>query len=90
MSFGFAFYLWSHGVCANAGPQLDEEDEAEQDGEGHGHAVVLLDGPAAPEEGHEEDDAANDDEEDRRVEEAAAEKVQVLAVDALDHGPGDD
>ena len=64
---------------------LHEEDDPEEDGEGEGHAVVLLDGSAAPEEGHKEDDAADDDEEDRRGEELVAQEVEVLAVGSLDH-----
>ena len=47
--------------------------------------MVLLDRPAAPEEGNEEDDAANDDEEDGGVEELVTEEVKVLGVSTLDH-----
>ena len=64
---------------------LHEEDNSEEDGEGEGHAVVLLDGSTAPEESHKEDDAADDDEEDRRGEELVAQEVEVLAVGSLDN-----
>ena len=47
--------------------------------------MVLLDRPAAPEEGDEEDDAADDDEEDGGVEELVPEEVEVLGVGTLDH-----
>ena len=49
--------------------------------------MVLLDRPAAPEEGDKEDDAADDDEEDGGVEELVPEEVEVLGVGALDHSP---
>ena len=54
---------------------LHEEDDPQEDGEGEGHAVVLLDGPAAPEESDKEDDAADDDEEDRGGEELVPQEV---------------
>ena len=47
--------------------------------------MVLLDRPAATEEGNEEDDAADDDEEDGGVEELVPEEVEVLGVGTLDH-----
>ena len=49
--------------------------------------MVLLDRPAATEEGNEEDDAADDDEEDGGVEELVPEEVEVLGVGTLDHSP---
>ena len=64
---------------------LHEEDDPQEDGEGEGHAVVLLDGSATSEESHKEDDAADNDEEDRSGEELVAQKVEVLAVGSLDN-----
>ena len=84
------FDLVLHHVGPDPGSELHQEDDGQEDGEGHGHAEVFLDGPATPEEGDEEDHAADHHKEDRGVEELAAEKVDVLAVDALDHGTGDD
>ena len=66
---GFTTYIRSEHVGSNAGSQLEQKDESQENGEGDGHAVVLLDGAAAAEEGDEEDDAADDDEENRSVEE---------------------
>ena len=83
-------YLFFGSVRANTSPDLDQEDAGQQEGEGHGHAVILLDGPAAAEEGHEEDDAADDDEHHGGVEELVPEEVEVLAVGGLDHAAGDD
>ena len=77
-------------VSSNPSSDLHEEDDAQEDGEGEGHAVVLLDGAAAAEEGDEEDDAADDDEEDGRVEELVAQEVEVLAVHPLDHATSHD
>lgn len=78
------------GVGADPAADLDEEDDREEDGEGQGHAVGLLDRAAAPEEGDDEDEAAHGDQQDGRVEHLRAEKVEVLRVDALDHRAGDD
>ena len=72
-------------VGRNTCSDLHKEDNPEEDGEGEGHAVVLLDGPAAPEESDKEDDAADDDEEDRGGEELVPQEVQVLAISSLDH-----
>ena len=77
-------YLGLQFVGGNTRPDLHHEDDAEEDGEGEGHAVVLLDGTTAPEEGDEEDDASDNDEEDRSGEELVAEEVQVLTVGSLD------
>ncbi len=62
-------YIRSEHVGSNSGSQLEQKDESEENGEGDGHAVVLLDGAAAAKEGDEEDDATDDDEENGRVEE---------------------
>jgi len=75
-------------VGCDAGPDLHEEDDAQQHGKGQGHARILLDGSAAPEESDEEDDAADHDEEDGRVEEVVAQEVQVLTVGSLNDSTG--
>ena len=73
-------YLGLQFVGGDTCPDLHQEDDAEEDGEGEGHAVVLLDGTTTAEEGDEEDDASDNDEEDRNGEEPVAEEVQVLTV----------
>ena len=77
-------YLGLQFVGGDTCPDLHQEDDAEEDGEGEGHAVVLLDGTTAAEERDEEDDASDNDEEDRSGEELVAEEVQVLTVGSLD------
>ena len=72
-------------VCGDTSPDLHEEYDPEEDGEGEGHAVVLLDGSTAAKEGYEEDDATDDDKEDRSWEELVTEEVQVLTVGSLDN-----
>ena len=78
-------YLGLQFVGGNTRPDLHHEDDAEEDGEGEGHAVVLLDGSTASKEGYEEDDATDDDEEDRSGEELVTEEVQVLTIGSLDY-----
>ena len=78
-------YLGLQFVGGDTCPDLHQEDDAEEDGEGEGHAVVLLDGTTTPEEGDEEDDASDNDEEDRSGEELVTEEVQVLTVGSLDY-----
>ncbi len=51
--------------------------------------MVLLDGTAASEKGDEENDAANHDQQHGRVEKGVTQKVQVVAVDALNHASCD-
>ena len=51
--------------------------------------MVLLDGAATPEEGHEEDDAAHDDQEHGGGEELVPEKVEILGVGSLNNSSGD-
>ncbi len=82
--------LVPHGVNGDGAADLHDEDDAEEDGEGDGHALVLLDGAAAAEEGHDEDEEAHADDQEGRVQEVVAQEVQVLPVRALDHGAGDD
>ena len=72
-------------VSSNPCPDLHEEDDAQEDGEGEGHAVVLLDGTATPEEGNEEDDAAHDDQEHGGGEELVTEKIEILGVGSLNN-----
>ena len=74
-------------ISSNTCPNLHEEDDTEQNGEGEGHAVVLLDGPAAAKEGDEEDDTSHDDEEDWGREELVSKEVKILTVGPLDHTP---
>ena len=76
-------------VSSNSCPDLHQEDDAQKDGEGEGHAVVLLDGATTPEEGHEEDDAAHDDQEHGGGEELVPEKVEILGVGSLNNSSGD-
>ena len=76
-------------VSSNSCPDLHQEDDAQEDGEGEGHAVVLLDGAATPEEGHEEDDAAHDDQEHGGGEELVSEKIEILGVGSLNNSSGD-
>ena len=64
-------------------PDLHQENDAQQGGECEGHAVVLLNGTAAAEEGDEKDDAADNNKEYWSVEEAIAEKVKILTVRSL-------
>ena len=59
-------------VCGDTSPDLHEEYDPEEDGEGEGHAVVLLDGSATSEECNKENDAADNDEEYRSGEELVA------------------
>ena len=76
-------------VGSDTSTDLHQEDDAEKDGEGESHAVVLLDGAAATEEGDKEDNASNDDEEDRSGEELVPEEVKVLTVGSLDDPTSD-
>ena len=71
----------SRDSCA----QFNDEDETQEDGERHGHAVGLLDGAAATEEGDAKDDASYHHQQDRGVEKRVPKEVQVLAVQPLDH-----
>lgn len=59
-------------VGRNTCSDLHKEDNPEEDGEGEGHAVVLLDGSATSEECNKENDAADNDEEYRSGEELVA------------------
>ena len=52
-------------VGSNSSTYLHQEDDAKQEGEGEGHAVVLLDCSTTSKEGNKENDAANDDEKHR-------------------------
>ena len=90
VSLDDSVHVGLHEVGPHAAADLHEEDDAEQHGKGQGHAVVLLNGAAASEEGHPEDEESDDDQQNRRVEEPRAEKVQILAVDALNDDAGDD
>ena len=72
-------------VSSDPRPDLHEEDDAQQHGEGEGHAVILLDGAATPEEGDKEDDAAHDDQEHGGGEELVPEKVEILGVGTLNN-----
>ena len=49
--------------------------------------MVFLDGSTAAEKSDEENDASDNHQQNGSVEEAVAQKVQVVAVDALDHAP---
>ena len=53
--------LGSHDVSGDADSELDEEDASEEEREGEGHALVLLDGSAAAEEGDTENDQSDND-----------------------------
>ena len=85
--------IWVHlvlqFVCSDPRPDLHEEDDAQQHGEGEGHAVILLDGAATPEEGDKEDDAAHDDQEHRGREELISKKVEILGIGALNNSSRD-
>ena len=72
-------------VCSYPCPYLHQEDDAQQDGEGEGHAVVLLNSPTTTKESNEEDDAANNDEKHRSGEESITKKVKILTVSALNY-----
>ena len=76
-------------VSSDPSPDLHEEDDAQEDGEGEGHAVVLLDGTATPKEGNEEDDAAHDDQEHGGGEELVSEEVEILGIGALNNSSRD-
>ena len=82
-------YLGLQFVGSDTSTDLHQEDDAEKDGEGESHAVVLLDGAAATEEGDKEDNASNDDKEDRSGEELVPEEVKVLTVGSLDDPTSD-
>jgi hypothetical protein len=51
---------------------------------------VLLDGATTAEKGDKEDDTSHNHQEHRSVEKRVTQKVQVVAVDALDHAASDD
>ena len=51
-------HLRFESVSCNSCPNLHEEDDAEQDGEGESHAVVLLDRTAASKECNKENNAS--------------------------------
>ena len=77
-------------VGGNPGSNLHQEDDSQQDGEGEGHAVALLDCTAASEESNKENYASNNDEKDRSGEESISKEVQILAVSSLDNSSSDD
>ena len=77
-------------VSRNSGRDLDEEDESQQNREGDCHAMILLDSSATSKESDEEDDASNDHQQHWRVEELVTQKVQVLAVSALNDTASND
>ena len=51
-------HLRFESVSCNSCPNLHEEDDAKQDGEGESHAVVLLDRTAASKECNKENNAS--------------------------------
>ena len=76
-------------VSSDPCPDLHQEDDAEEHSEGEGHAVVFLNGAAAPEEGDKEDNAAHDNQEHGGGEELVSEKVEILGVGSLNNSSGD-
>ena len=72
-------------VGSNSSPDLHQEDDAKQDSEGQGHAVVLFNGAATSKEGHEEDDTAHDDQEHGGGKELVSEEVEVLGIGPLNN-----
>ena len=85
--------IWVHlvlqFVSSDPRPDLHEEDDAQQHGEGEGHAVILLDGAATSEEGDKEDDTAHDDQEHRGREELVSKKVEILGIGSLNNSSSD-
>ena len=86
----FNIHLAMVTIEHEGGPELEQEQRAEDPAVGEGAAVVLVDGPTAAEEGDEEDCEAKEDEEERSGEEAIAEEVKVLGVGHPDHHSGHD
>ena len=86
----FTIHLAVVTIEHEGGPELEQEQRAEDPAVGQGAAVVLVNGPTTAEEGDEEDCEAKEDEEERSGEEAIAEKVKVLVVGHPDHHSGDD
>ena len=76
-------------VSSDPRPDLHEEDDAQQHGEGEGHAVVLLDGTATTKEGNEEDDATHDYQEHGGGEELVSKEVEILSIGALNKSSSD-
>ena len=70
-------------IGSNTSPNLHEENDTQQNCKGKGHAMVLLDGPTATEEGDKEDDTSDNDEEDRGREELISQEVKILTVGSL-------
>lgn len=52
--------------------------------------MVLLDGATTTEKGDEKYHTTHNDQQNRRVEEGVAQKVQIVAVNTLDHAASDD
>ena len=76
-------------VGSNPSTYLHQEDDAQQEGEGEGHAVVLLDCSTTSKEGNEKDDAANNDKKHGGREESITKEIKVLAVSSLDNSTSD-
>ena len=72
-------YLGPQVVGRDPHHHLQQEDDAQQPGEGEGHAVALVDSTTASEEGDTEDDDTKDDEEDRSGE-MMTKEVKILTV----------
>ena len=72
-------------VSCDPCPDLHQEDDAQEHSKGEGHAVVLLNSAAAPEEGDKENNAAHDNQEDRGGEELVTQEVKILTVGTLNH-----
>ena len=72
-------------VSSDPCPDLHQEDDAEEHSEGEGHAVVFLNGAAAPEEGDKEDNAAHDNQEHGGGEELVSEEVEILGIGPLNN-----
>jgi len=69
------------------GTNLGNQDDKEKEAVGVHHALVLLDGSTASEEGDHEDDASEDDDEDRSVGVVVPQEVQVILGLELDVDP---
>ena len=72
-------------VSCDPCPDLHQEDDAQEHSKGEGHAVVLLNSAAAPEEGDKENNAAHDNQEDRGGEELVSEEVEILSIGPLNN-----
>ena len=76
-------------VSSDPSPDLHEEDDTQEHGEGEGHAVILLDGAATPEEGNKEDDTAHDDQKHGGGEKLVSQEVEILGIGTLNNSSSD-